>query len=228
MAVFRVHKNKDYTTVSNTHLRDKSLSLKAKGMLTMMLSFSDDWNYSISGLVAICKEGRSAVEATLKELKEHGYLEVEKLPPEKGKRGTFEYVYNIYEVPTSITKLDAGNVCVENDAQLNTNKSIQNESGNGVEAEKESESIKDCKPNTKKNKRFQKPTIEQIKEYATERGYPNFDAEYFWDYWESRGWRRGGDTIKDWKAAFRNWVKRNKNQNQPSEDIYDNEYADVW
>lgn len=83
-------------------------------------------------------------------------------------------------------------------------------------------------PETNNKKRFQKPTVEQIKEYATERGYPDFDAEYFWDYWESRGWRRGGDTIKDWKAAFRNWVKRNKNQNQPSEDIYDNEYAYVF
>ena len=226
MAVFRVHKNKNYTTVSNVHLRDKSLSLKAKGMLTMMLSFSDDWNYSISGLVAICKEGRSAVEAALKELKEHGYLEVEKLPPEKGKRGTFEYVYNIYEVPTSDTKLGAGNVCLENDEQLNTNKLIQNESGNGVEAEKESESIKDCKPNTKKNNRFQKPTIEQIKEYATERGYPNFDAEYFWDYWESRGWRRGGDTIKDWKATFRNWVK--KDNSKKADDEYVSEYDDLF
>lgn len=82
--------------------------------------------------------------------------------------------------------------------------------------------------NTSINKvrRFQKPTVEQVKEYAIERGCHNFDAEYFVDYWESRGWKRGGDSIKDWKALFRNWVKRDNNKG--SDDGSDSEYADLF
>ncbi len=57
MGIFRVEKVKDYTTISNYHLRDKSLSLKAKGLLTMILALPEDWNFPIRGLSAICKEG---------------------------------------------------------------------------------------------------------------------------------------------------------------------------
>lgn len=83
------------------------------------------------------------------------------------------------------------------------------------------------KPSPNNIRRFQKPTVEQVKEYATERGYPNFDAEYFWDYWESKGWMRGRDRIRDWKATFRNWVKRN-NDKKGADDGYVSEYADLF
>lgn len=104
MAVFRVHKTKNYTLMSNHHLRDKNLSLKAKGLLSVMFSLPDSWNYSIPGLCAILKENETAVKSTIKELKATGYLVVDKKKPckEEG-RSKFEYIYNIYETPQDVS-----------------------------------------------------------------------------------------------------------------------------
>lgn len=119
MAVFRVHKTKNYTLMSNHHLRDKNLSLKAKGLLSVMFSLPDSWNYSISGLCAILKENETAVKSTIKELKTTGYLIVDKKKPckEEG-RSKFEYVYNIYETPHEVSdnsdNQEAFLQCVEN------------------------------------------------------------------------------------------------------------------
>lgn len=107
MAVFRVHKTKNYTLMSNHHLRDKNLSLKAKGLLSVMFSLPDSWNYSIPGLCAILKENETAVKSTIKELKSTGYLVVDKKKPckEEG-RSKFEYIYNIYETPQEVPNND--------------------------------------------------------------------------------------------------------------------------
>ena len=82
--------------MSNYHLRDKKLSLKAKGLLSYMLSLPDNWDYSLNGLVAICKEQETSIKNTLDELRKNGYLLVEKT---NGKKGLFEYNYLIYEYP---------------------------------------------------------------------------------------------------------------------------------
>ena len=74
MAVFRVERNTNYTTMSNYHLRDTNLSLKAKGLLSVFLSLPDEWHYSISGLMKITKEGRDCLTAVIKELEKAGYL----------------------------------------------------------------------------------------------------------------------------------------------------------
>ena len=73
MAVFRVEKNRGYTVMSNHHLRDKSLSLKAKGLLSLMLSLPEDWDYTTKGLAKICKDGVDSICSTVNELEEHGY-----------------------------------------------------------------------------------------------------------------------------------------------------------
>ena len=75
MAVFRIEKTKDYTVMSNHHFKNKELSLKAKGLLSLMLSLPDNWDYSINGLESIIKESRNTVAATLKELESFNYLE---------------------------------------------------------------------------------------------------------------------------------------------------------
>lgn len=100
MSVFRVHKTKDFTILSNHHLKDKGLSLQAKGLLSVMLSLPDDWKYSIGGLAAISKEGKKAIKSTLDELKERGYLVVTKHPPKQG-TGFFSYEYDVFERPVS-------------------------------------------------------------------------------------------------------------------------------
>ncbi len=67
MAVFRIERTRDYTVMSNHHLRNANLSLKAKGLLSMMLSLPEDWNYTTRGLAKICKEGVDAIGAALRE-----------------------------------------------------------------------------------------------------------------------------------------------------------------
>ena len=74
MAVFRIEKTRDYTVMSNYHLKDRTLTLKSKGLLSMMLSLPDEWNYTTRGLAAICREGVDSIGAALKELETHGYV----------------------------------------------------------------------------------------------------------------------------------------------------------
>lgn len=123
MSVFKIEKNKDFTVMSNYHLRDNNLSLKAKGLLSYMLSLPDDWDYSINGLCAICKESLSSIRSTLKELKDNKYLIIEKNRDEKG---YFEYNYLIYEKPFNpdIENPYMDNPDMENRIQINTNKQI--------------------------------------------------------------------------------------------------------
>ena len=97
MAVFRVERNTNYTTMSNYHLRDINLSLKAKGLLSVFLSLPDEWHYSISGLMKITKEGRDCLTAVIKELEKAGYLVRYQSRDETGKIVGIEYV--IYEKP---------------------------------------------------------------------------------------------------------------------------------
>lgn len=105
MATFRVNKTSDYTVISNYHLREKGMSLKAKGLLTLMLSLPENWDYSISGLASICAENETAIKTGLNELKKFGYLRISKIFPNK-KRGNkkIEYVYEIFEKPLKENK----------------------------------------------------------------------------------------------------------------------------
>ncbi len=96
-SVCRVNKNKNYTVMSNYHLKSRNLSLKAIGLLSKVLSLPDDWDYSISGLTSLCKESTSAIKAALDELKEWGYLVVTKLMPNETESGRIEYVYDFFE-----------------------------------------------------------------------------------------------------------------------------------
>ena len=97
MAVFRIEKTRDYTVMSNHHLRDTGLSLKSKGLLSMMLSLPEDWNYTTRGLAKICKEGTDSIGSALKELERAGYIVRNRLRDSKGKIVDVEYV--IYETP---------------------------------------------------------------------------------------------------------------------------------
>lgn len=138
MAVFKVNANKNYTVMSNYHLQDKNLSLKAKGLLSYMLSLPSDWDYSVNGLVAKLKENKTAVQSALKELEEQNYLRRTKIKDEKGQ---FDYIYDIYEQPymqmqyadspaeekPQTENLGMENPCTESMPQINTNKQITKE-----------------------------------------------------------------------------------------------------
>ena len=97
MAVYRVERTRDYTVMSNHHLKDTNLSLKAKGLLSLMLSLPDDWNFNMRGLSSICKEGLEAIGNALKELEKAGYMVRNQLRGANGRITDTEYI--IYERP---------------------------------------------------------------------------------------------------------------------------------
>lgn len=97
MAIVRVHKTNNFTVMSNHHFKEKRMSLKSKGLLSLMLSLPDDWNYSISGLVKLSKDGKDSVMAALAELERFGYLTRNRTTNSKGQFSGVEY--NIFEQP---------------------------------------------------------------------------------------------------------------------------------
>ena len=137
MPVFRVVKNANYTTMSNYHLKDRLLSLKGKGLQSMLLSLPEKWRYSVNGLTEICLEGRDSVNATLQELEQRGYLVRKQTRMPDGRLGGVEYW--IYEKPQpcgdspctenpDTAQPDADEPFTENPGQLRTNKSNTQES----------------------------------------------------------------------------------------------------
>ena len=125
MAVFRVEKTKDFTVMSNHHLRNVSLSLKAKGLLSLMLSLPDNWDYTTKGLAHICKDGVDSISSAIKELEKQGYLTRQRLRDAHGRLGDIEYV--IHEKPVLPDEQDAIPE-QEKPAQLNIQESITEKS----------------------------------------------------------------------------------------------------
>ncbi|CYV61341.1 helix-turn-helix domain-containing protein [Streptococcus suis] len=129
MAVFRIEKNRGYTVMSNHHLRNKELTLKAKGLLSQMLSLPENWDYTLAGLSHINKESIDAIRTAVLELEKAGYITRTQGRDEKGKMTAI--TYTIYEQPQSpvldqpiLEKPKADNPTSENPMQLN--KDIQN------------------------------------------------------------------------------------------------------
>lgn len=126
MSIFRVEKTSNYTVMSNFHLKEKDMSLKAKGLMSLMLSLPDSWDYSIAGLVSICAENETAIKSTLKELRQFGYLRVNKYYPDQSNSGRIEYEYLIFEQPQKLQdglKQGVDYLPVEDQGQLNKKES---------------------------------------------------------------------------------------------------------
>lgn len=194
MAIFRVHKENNYTTIDNNIFKNKELSWKAKGILTTMLSLPNDWEFSVEGLATMSDDKISATRTGIQELEQKGYLKRTRVHDSKGI--VRNMIYDIYEKPMcDFPTLEKPTL--ENQPQLNTN------------------IIKDLN-NKKENinnklfiqKKFKKPTLDEVQEYCRERNN-TVDAEYFIDYYESKGWLVGKTKMKDWKAAIRLWERKN-------------------
>lgn len=233
MAVIKVNKTKDYTIMSNTHFRERDMSLKAKGLLSLMLSLPSDWDYSVEGLVAICKENETAITSTLKELKMFGYLSVTKVMPNETQSGRIEYVYEIFETPQRDNIQGIENQGVEKQGienlplVLKKEKSIKKEKdiyiySNIIEEEntkdkKEKEIIKEKPHRTRKE--FVPPTYEEVLEYARSRGREDL-AKVFFDYYDVGEWRdKTGEKVKIWKQKFIQWENRNPKPNNSNTQV---------
>ena len=99
MAIIRVEKTKDYTTMSNYHFKEKDMSLKAKGLLSLILSLPEEWDYTLAGLATLCSDGKDSVRTALSELEEFGYVITARVRDEKGRLRGADYV--VYERPVS-------------------------------------------------------------------------------------------------------------------------------
>lgn len=157
MSVIRVNNTKGFTVMSNYHFQDKEISLKAKGLLGLMLSLPSNWDYSVNGLVAIVKENKAAVQTALKELEEHKYLKRTRVQDETGR---FDYIYDIYEKPydklpwteNQCTDIQCTEVqCTENQPQINTNKQSTNK-----------QNTKELNTNEYKEKNIKKETVNSV------------------------------------------------------------------
>lgn len=244
MAKFTIHKTKDYTVMSNHHLREKNMSLKAKGLLSLMLSLPDDWGYSIEGLVAICKENETAIKSTLDEVKAFGYLEVTKLMPNQTESGRIEYVYNVYENPkqegekqgieilpleilplapnnSSYTKIE---YIEQSKEDKDTKKEIKKKKGDVVLSVfshwNEANIIKhrDLTPDISKaiEKALKVFTEEEIKTYIDRYAKVIGDASYFWHYkWRLVEFLSRKDGISSFTDEGSKWVNYQEHLAKP-------------
>lgn len=115
MSVFRVEKSGNFTIMSNHHLRDRNLSNKAKGLLSIMLSLPEEWDYTTDGLVQICKDGSDSIRAQIRELESFGYITRERARNEKGQLKGCDYT--IHEIP--VEKPDSANPIQEKPTREN-------------------------------------------------------------------------------------------------------------
>lgn len=202
MAVFRTHRLNNFTTVNNYLIRDENLTLKDKGMMVVLLSLPETWEYSVLGLETICKESKNTINDILNNLEKYEYLERGKVRDEKGRFK--EWKYDIYEIPKTkyeeeyphpkkqdMEKRDMENPYLENSPQL----------------------IKE-ELNTKKlNKDFIPPTLEDIKDYCLNVRHNSVDYQKFYDYYTAGNWKDSkGNKIKNWKQKVITWEKKDRKE----------------
>ena len=183
MDIVRVIKSKDYTTICNRIFKDRRLSLKAKGLLAMLLSLSDHWELSIKGLIVILKEGESAIRSTINELIENGYVERERVKNEKGV--IIGINYTVFESP-KLNSPRLGFPNVDNQVQVSNN--LSNYQSNKANS---------------KNQFFDE--VMNFKDYSKTM------LTDFFEYW-SEPTKKGvlkKDTMKTWSTSRRlkNWAK---------------------
>ena len=228
MSVIRVNKTKDYTIMSNYHLKEKEMSLKAKGLLSQMLSLPDNWDYTIKGLAAINKETEGTIKSILEELKNFRYLVVTKKMPNETASGRIEYVYDIYEKPFN-QKQEGKKQGVEKQGvekqevvflgQLNTN--ILNTKNKILNNKINNNSIID-------KKKFKPPTLEEVQEYCKQRNN-NVDPKKFFDYYEVGDWKDSkGNKLKNWKQKLITWEKHLPAQQKSGWDYIDDQINDIY
>lgn len=177
-----------FTVIDNGIFRDDRLSLKARGLLVLMLSMADEWEFNVKGLSSVSGVGVDGISALLKELERCGYITRER---EHRADGTFgKYLYTVHELPKRENTCTGEKPIRENTCtgKIPSIRNIKEERNNNV---------------------FKAPTVEQVRSYCEEHGY-TIDPERFVDYYEARGWMLGKSKMKSWQAAVRTWSRRDR------------------
>ena len=225
VAVFRVEKNANYTTMCNYHLRDRNLSLKAKGLLSLFLSLPDEWHYSTRGVAAICKEGVDSVNSTLRELEEYGYLTRSQKRLENGRMGEIEYV--IYEMPDGAVpdadfpgtgspyteNPDTAESCTENPREINKDRTSKERTNTETNNKRESK-----RPARHRYGQYQNVLLSDEEMDKLKNEFPNdyqSRIERLSEYMASTG-----KIYKNHLATIRSWARRD-NQKPQEKKTYD-------
>ena len=223
MAIHRLDKREEFTVVSNAILKDKMLSLKSKAMLITMLSLSDDWKFSVSGLSAITGEGKTAVRACLSELEKAGYLIRKK---STNKNGQFDYEYDVYESPcTGLPHTDEPHTDEPHTDEPHTdephteNRDAYKITNNKILNNKRTNNKRINIKGENASQRFIPPTLDEVREYCSERNN-SVDPEKFIDYYTANGWKVGRNKMKDWKASVRTWERNDFNSGKKEQKKY--------
>lgn len=200
----KAKKEKNYTIIDNTFIRDIRLSWKAKGLMTYFLSLPDDWEIHLSEVEKHATDGRDSLRSAIKELKKCGYLKAE----QKNEKGRFsEVVYTIIENPnepqTEIPYTEKPRT--ENPKLLNTNNTKEGEGTKTDVAKQETKKAllgRQYKDNTMDNVHTNKPTSEDVYNFYLDNHLP-ISPERFWRYNNKRKWKdKEGKLIKDWQRSY--------------------------
>lgn len=190
-AILRHEHKSDFSIIPNDIFRDQNLSLRDIGLLCLMLSKPDNWEFSIKGLAAITgKDGRDAIAASARNLEKAGYLTRSQERSKAGKLG--DWIWTISDTPKT--------ACPVSDLP-NPEKLAQNKNRRDIEQTKGKSASRST------SHRFVQPDVEEVDAYATKIGV-QLNAAAFVDFYASKGWKVGRSPMKDWKAAVRNWARR--------------------
>ena len=229
--IFRTKKVNNYTTMSNEHLQDRRLTIEAMGVMSILLSYKDNWNVSAKQIARNTKTGEHAVRSALELLEKYGYLNKKRATRENGQFAG--WIYYIFESP-SMNKEFNGEI-EKNDTEIIDDEFENREEIKNIETEQKhnTNEIKIQKDETPVNlnhddKKFIEdkekemktirpvarmiisvPTITEIKKYCIENNY-SVDPQYFYDYYNKRDWCCGNTPMLDWEFTLDNWEKRTK------------------
>lgn len=216
------YKSKNHVTINNAIMKERDVSLKAKGLFALVMSLPDDWDFSIKGICAITKENYTAVNSAMHELIDAGYCRCQTVK-ENGKFAGCDYEFS--EVKTGSPRLDfphTENPRVENLNDNNINSTINSPLNKDISTinspDKKENNKKESIDSKKEKTRFIKPTLEELKEFIEEKKLLHIDAEEYYNYFESVGWVIGKNRpMKSWKASCMTWNNRHK----PKASYYD-------
>lgn len=187
-------RHSNFSIVSNIFLRDKELSLKAKGLMAFMLSLPPEWDYSIAGLIKTTGAGKDAIHTGLKELRDKGYLIMNRRKDKAGRFSNVDYI--LVEDPHAdnpyAEKSDEEKQDEEKPPQINTNR-ITTDLNNKKDNKKREKSV------------FSPPTLNEVKAYIQEKGY-HTDPVYFYEFFSANDWKDSrGNKVKSWKQKLVTW-----------------------
>jgi len=207
--VCRVNKNKNYTVMCNHHLQNKSLSLKAKGLLSQILSLPEEWDYTIEGLARINNDGVAAISTAIKELEKEGYVIRHRERNSHGCLG--KMIYDIYEIPQNSSDDK------DNTETMNTETEVKGKNNSSVKKESDTTAEENNKcNNVYNNEDYQPPSRKEVVDYFKKEKLTQIDPIDFFNYYSEVGWKNKLGNLIDWKktAKYNHNIRLTTNQQE--------------